>query len=356
LIFLFGANNMKTLAKQSATMRAIVARKFDSNFQGLSIENQPQPIPQAGELLIRVSCAPVNPADQMMIAGTYIRNTVPPFVPGLVGVGTAIASGGGVMASFIKGKRVVFAATRDKSGTWAEYALAPAGLCVPLPWGMSDEEGVNLLANGATAIALCYELKQGQHHAAIITGAAGELAQLVQAKFSASGGKLIAVVRGQHQVDQLSEGLWAAIIDSQNPNFVEQVKAAAQRFGATSAIDAVAGSMTNQLMDALPDRATIWIIGRISGEDCSFDPMRQLIGRGIQLRGFAIDDWFAARPMLSQLSAVRAATALMQAHPVTPPRACLSLNDAINSLPKLAGAGGRGKVLICPGQSDAIRS
>jgi NADPH:quinone reductase len=334
-------------------MRVIVANEFQDDFQGLKIEDQAQPVPESGELLIRVSCAPVNPADCMMVAGTYIRNTIPPFVPGLVAVGTAVASGGGFMANMIKGKRVVFAATRDKSGTWAEYALAPAGLCIPLPKTMSDEEGVNLLSNGATAIALCDELKQGGHRAAIITGAAGELAQLVQAKFSASGGKLIAVVRGQHQVEQLKGRNWAAILDSQSADFVGQLKSAAQRLGATAAIDAVSGAMTDQLMEALPDRSTIWIIGRISGENCSFDPMRQMIGRGIQLRGFAIDDWFAARNLLAQLGAVRAATALMQAHPVTPPRARLTLEDAVAKLPELTKAGGSGKILIYPNQSGA---
>lgn len=333
------------------TMRAIIAPAFDQALNGLVVQEVERPTPEAGEVLIRVSHAPVNPADVMMIGGTYIRGTTVPFSPGLVGIGDVVEAGAGFMARMNKGKRVVFAATKGKGGTWAEYAVAPAGLCIPLPKDISDETGVNLLANASTAVALAQQLDAGGHKSAIITGAAGELASLLHDEYGKRGGTLIGVVRGEHQVAALQQRGWTAIVDSTASGADAALASAVQRLGAKAAIDTVAGPMTERLMEALPDRSLILSVGRLSSDKTSFDPMRQLIGRGIRFQGFAIDDWFADRNILGQLGAVRRATALLKRHPPVPPRAKLSLDQAVAQLPELTAQGGQGKILILPGKA-----
>jgi len=335
-------------------MRALVAERFDPAYRGLTVADRPRPVPAKGEVLVRVRCAAINPADLMTLAGTYIRETRPPFVPGVVGVGDVVENNGGLPGRLVDGKRVVFAAAYGKGGSWAEYAVADAKLCVALPKDLSDEAGVNLIANGATAVALASLLREGGHKAVVLTAAVGEVGRLLTREASAVGVKVVAVVRGQANVESARLNGAVVALDQTTSDIERLLAAEVKRFGATAGIDAVAGPMPALLMRALPDRATIWLMGRLSGEDVCFDAMRTLIARAQTLRGFAINDWFSGRNILAQLRAVGRARKLTQQDGGTRVRHRLSLERAVVDLSSIVqNSAGAGKTLIYPSRSDA---
>lgn len=55
------------------------------------------PVPQPGQVLIRMEAAPINPSDMAFLRGMYDGVQLP-IIPGNEGSGTVIASGGGIMA------------------------------------------------------------------------------------------------------------------------------------------------------------------------------------------------------------------------------------------------------------------
>ncbi|MBN3821462.1 alcohol dehydrogenase catalytic domain-containing protein, partial [Paraburkholderia sp. Se-20369] len=102
-------------------MRAVlIDRTGDAD--ALRVGDVPPPEPGPGDVLIRVACAGVNPADWKCRAGylgAFMQYTFP-FVIGFDVAGVVEATGEGV-AGFAPGMRV-FAQTDVGAGKWGAYA------------------------------------------------------------------------------------------------------------------------------------------------------------------------------------------------------------------------------------------
>jgi putative PIG3 family NAD(P)H quinone oxidoreductase len=101
---------------------------------------RPVPIPNAGEVLIQVSYAGVNRPDLMQRRGLYPPPPGASDIPGLEVSGTVAAFGPGVDSLSI-GERVCALVT---GGGYADYCVAPAHLCLPLPVRFSMAEAASL--------------------------------------------------------------------------------------------------------------------------------------------------------------------------------------------------------------------
>ena len=114
----------------------------------LVVDDVPRPEPRAGEVLIRVQAAGVNPIDWKFRAG-YLQQFVPlelPSIPGLDVAGTVEALGPGV-AGLAPGQAVF----GRGSGTYAMYALAPVTSLARKPEGVSFEEAATIAVGGVSA-------------------------------------------------------------------------------------------------------------------------------------------------------------------------------------------------------------
>ena len=90
---------------------------------------RPVPAPQAGEVLIKVVAAGINRPDVLQRRGMYAPPPGASTVPGLEVAGEIIALGDGVDAGWL-GQRVCALVA---GGGYAQYAVAPAGQCLPVP-------------------------------------------------------------------------------------------------------------------------------------------------------------------------------------------------------------------------------
>ena len=108
----------------------------------LVVDEVERPEPAAGEVLIRVHLAGVNPIDWKFRAG-YLKDYVPltlPHTPGLDLAGTIEALGDGVNG-FAIGDRVFGRGV----GTYADFAVAPATTIARIPENISFEQTVSLI-------------------------------------------------------------------------------------------------------------------------------------------------------------------------------------------------------------------
>jgi NADPH:quinone reductase-like Zn-dependent oxidoreductase len=137
----------------------------------LVVDEIDRPEPDAGEVLIRVHSAGVNPIDWKMRLG-YLKQYMPitlPYVPGLDVAGTVESVGEDVTA-FAAGDRVF---GRGK-GTYAEYAVAPVITIARIPEGVSYEQAATLHVGGVTAWLGLFDaadLEKGQR--LLVQGGAG---------------------------------------------------------------------------------------------------------------------------------------------------------------------------------------
>ena len=113
-----------------AEMRAIEIRA-PGGPEVLHLATRPVPRPGAGEVLIRVEAAGVNRPDALQRRGLYSPPAGTTDIPGLEVAGEIVAVASNVTA-WRTGERVTALLA---GGGYAEYAVAPAPQCLPIPHG-----------------------------------------------------------------------------------------------------------------------------------------------------------------------------------------------------------------------------
>src|SRR5256885_17113580 len=104
----------------------------------MRLEDTPNPEPGAGQVLVRIKAAGVNPVDAYLRAGTYPVQAPLPYTPGFDGAGTVEAVGEKVRR-FKPGDRVYLAGS--VSGAYAELALCEEAQVHLLPKSLSFAQG-----------------------------------------------------------------------------------------------------------------------------------------------------------------------------------------------------------------------
>lgn len=111
--------------------------------QVLRAAEWPQPVAQAGELLIAVAASGVNRPDLLQRKGLYPPPPGVSALPGLEVAGTVAAGAPADLAAagLQLGERVCALVA---GGGYAQYCVAPVGQCLPVPQGLTEVEAASL--------------------------------------------------------------------------------------------------------------------------------------------------------------------------------------------------------------------
>jgi len=143
------------------TMKAIQIHAFGGP-EVLKLENVPRPEPGAGQVLVRVHAAGVNPADWKLREGKFGQIHFPAIM-GIDFSGDVEALGPNV-TEFRVGESV-FGIVADESGSYAEYALAPLSQIVEKPAGLNHVQAAAIPVPAMTAWQALFDearLRAGQ--------------------------------------------------------------------------------------------------------------------------------------------------------------------------------------------------
>jgi len=133
------------------TMQAWAIRGYGGP-ETMRFERLAVPQPRAGELLVRVEAASVNPIDWKMREG-LLRAVFTPVFPRVLGrdcCGTVVAAGEGC-AGFAPGDRVLAVSDPARDGTHAEFAAVPCAQAARVPAQMPAEQAACLGVAGLSA-------------------------------------------------------------------------------------------------------------------------------------------------------------------------------------------------------------
>lgn len=216
------------------------------------------PTPGPGQVLVRVEAAPCNPSDLLFLQGRYGVKKALPAVPGWEGAGTVIAHGGGLLGRWLVGKRVACALRGEMDGSWAQYAVADAKMCLVLRDDVSIEQGATLIINPLTAYGMVQVAVDEGHAAIVQTAAASQLGKLVLKLANDRGLPIINIVRRKEQEDLLRSLGAKIVLNSETAHFKEEFKKEAAHLNATIAFDAVGGELTGQVLGLMPNHSKIW--------------------------------------------------------------------------------------------------
>jgi NADPH:quinone reductase-like Zn-dependent oxidoreductase len=173
-------------------MRAVIQNSV-GNPDVLVVADRPVPSPEAGEVLVRIKAAGINPVDAAVRAGYFPLLGEPPFILGWDISGTVEALGEGV-SGFAVGDEV-FGMPRfpKQAAAYAELAAAPAGELAPKPKRLSHADAAALPLAGLTAwqgLVGAGRIEPG--HRVLVHAAAGGVGHLAVQIAKALGGYVIA--------------------------------------------------------------------------------------------------------------------------------------------------------------------
>jgi len=196
-------------------MKAIRVHNFGGP-EVLQLEEIPDLKPDAGQVVVRVRAAGVNPVEAYIRAGTYPRKPALPYTPGTDGAGV-VESVGKDATRFKTGDRVYTAGSL--SGTYAQLALCEERFVFPLPAHVSFAQGAAVHVPYATAFRALFHRAQARGgETALIHGASGGVGiaavQLARAAglrvigtVGSDRGKKLVATEGAHEVlDHKAQG------------------------------------------------------------------------------------------------------------------------------------------------------
>jgi NADPH:quinone reductase len=156
----------------------------------------PRPVPQSGEVLVRVKAAALNPIDAYIRGGVVQMPLPRPFITGSDVAGTVEAVGAGVKR-FKIGDRVWGSnqGLLGRQGSCAEYVCASEDWFYPTPPGVDDAQVAAVALVGITAhlgLFRCARLQAGE--IVFVNGGTGGVGSMVVQMARAVGARAIATV------------------------------------------------------------------------------------------------------------------------------------------------------------------
>jgi len=213
---------------------------------------RPVPQPQKNEVLIKVTAAGVNGPDIMQRKGLYPAPAGASDLPGLEVSGEVVAVGEAAKRWKV-GDRV---AALTNGGGYAEYCVADAQQCLPIPKGVDLQDAAGLPETFFTVwsnVFIGAGLKAGETF--LVHGGAGGIGTTAIQLGKAFGAKVIATDSPEARV-QICRDLGAdRAIDYKQEDFVEAVREAG---GANVILDIVGGpNIEKNFKAASPDARII---------------------------------------------------------------------------------------------------
>ena len=199
---------------------------------------RPVPRPAAGEVLIEVAAAGVNRPDVLQRRGLYPPPPGAPDILGLEVAGTVAAVGEGV-GSLEPGQAVCALLA---GGGYAEYAVAPAGQCLPVPEALTMVEAAAMPETLFTVWSNLFQrayVREGE--TALVHGGTSGIGTMAIALCRRFGVRII-VTCGSDGKCRRAEALGAdAAINYRERDFVEEVKRLTGGCGCEAVLDMVGG-------------------------------------------------------------------------------------------------------------------
>ena len=178
-------------------MRAAWYEKQGPARDVLVVGEMPDPAPGPGEVRIRVVASGINPGDIKKREDSFgLGMSYPRVIPHSDGAGTVDQVGAGVPVDLVDKNVWCFGAQSYRPfGTAAEFTIVPSAQAVPLPDGVSFEQGACLGIPGITAHRAVHVAGPVQGRTVLVQGAAGSVGSCAVQLARRAGARVIGTVR-----------------------------------------------------------------------------------------------------------------------------------------------------------------
>jgi len=300
--------------------------------------------PGAGEVVVAMEAAPINPSDLLLIRGHYGHRPRLPAALGTEGVGRIVSVGEAVNPTCL-GQRVLILPNL-KHGTWQDQIVIREKDAVPVDPTADPLQLAMLGVNPLTADLLLrrfVDLQPGGWVAQ--TAANSAVGRYVIALAKRRGLRTLNVVRRPEAAAELVESGADAVVAT-GPDLRVHLERALGDERISLLLDAVAGDVVTELAPWLDQGGTVVSYGGLSGAPIAMTPS-DLIFRDIRVRGFWQKQWVDSTPREEIAAAYARLVPLVTDGTLhAPVAATYPLERHQDALSHAAQAGRDGKVLF----------
>ena len=345
----------------TCTMRALLVPRHGGP-EVLEVGTRPIPVPGAGEVLLKVHAAGVNHLDTVVRRGMPGITLPLPMIPGSDAAGTIAAVGAGV-AGMKEGDRVFVSpgyscercraclsgneplcrfyglTGEHKDGTQAEYVALRASQVLPLPDGVSFEEGAAFPLVYLTAWHMLVAragLVAGEEVLVHAGGGGVGTAAIQIAKYF--GARVLTTVGGAEKAAQARTLGADEVIDYRAADFLSEVRRLTGKRGVDVVVENIGQETWEKSIQALAKGGRLVTCGATTGYEAKTD-LRHLFFKGLSLLGSTM----GSRAELLQISELIGAKRL---RPVV--ARVLPLDQAAEAHRLLAARAVFGKIVLTP--------
>ena len=320
------------------------------------------PVPAAGEAVVRVKACALNHVDMLLLDGRYPPPEGLPHVNGCEVTGT-VESVGGAATGLARGQRVIvfpgfscgtcefclrgertvclrygyLGAARD--GGYAELVKAPAANLVPLPEAISFEAGaavpLAMLTSWHALIAQA-QLRPGQ---TVLVQAAGSGVGSAAIQIARLVGARVMTTVGSDDKLEFARSLGAEhVVNYRTQDFVEEAKRWTGKRGVDVVIEHIGGETFERSSYALTRLGTLVSIGSHDTHWGRLD-LRHVYSKNLRIMGTNLGSILELRTILDYIEAGRLRPVIDRTFP---------LKDARAAVQHVLDRKNKGKVLLVP--------
>lgn len=236
--------------KTENTMKAMVIQSFGGP-ESFELRDVPKPVPQAGQVLVRVHATSINPLDYQVRRGDYPDLVPLPAITGHDVSGVVEGVGPGV-TSFSPGDEVWYTPQIfDGPGSYAEYHVAAESIVGKKPASLTHLEAASLTLVGGTvweALAGRAALRVGE--SILVHGGAGGVGHVAIQLAKAIGARVFTTVREENFEFARSMGA-DGVIDYQKEDYVDAIMRETGGRGVDVVFDTIGGDTLSRSPDVL---------------------------------------------------------------------------------------------------------
>jgi NADPH2:quinone reductase len=242
-------------------MRAIRVSQFGEP-QVLKIDQVPDPSPAAGQLVVRIHAAGVNPVDTYIRTGTYARKPPLPYTPGSDGAGV-VESVGPQLSRFKTGDRVYVIKAADPSGgTYAQRVLCDEAHVLPLPESISFAQGAAVGVPYGTAYRALFDRANAQTGETILVHGATGGVGIAAVQLAAARGISVIGTGGTEAGRKLVREQGAChVLDHRAAGYLDEVMKLTDGKGVDVIIEMLANVNLGKDLTVLAPRGRVVVVG-----------------------------------------------------------------------------------------------
>jgi NADPH2:quinone reductase len=239
------------------------------SLDNLQVEELPMPVPKAGEVLVKVLAAAINPSDAKNVLGK-IAETKTPRVPGRDFAGRVVTGDSRWDGKSVFGTGGNLGFGRD--GSHAEFVAVPVEGLAEMPPEFSYEQAAAIGLEYLTAFAALIRtgaVRDGE--TVLVTGTMGAVGSAAAKIAAWKGARVLGTVRSSRDLGKRNDLSMVEWIDLEARSLPESVKEFTEGKGASLILDVVGGPLFEPCLESLAQRGRQIVIASAGDPRVTFN-------------------------------------------------------------------------------------